>query len=186
MPMFAHLALIAVFLVLAGKVQAADFFDDPVNLCNALTEEGFKVRQWKYSEMGEYNCLTPYITIAQPEGYGLPNNIAYYVVGNEEQKADLAQVVLNVNDDGTRSQAIDRFKESAKSLFSAVNAPMPKKISSALEKPKVGNNPTEIVAPTDFGKAILTFRQNGKVDEFKLLLLREGATGSGYVPKHLR
>lgn len=130
-----------IFCVLVSSVAQADLLNpDPKKLCEALTGNGLATRGWKNQYEEKFGCSSPYKDIGA--GSPLPNNIAYYVEGTSG-KAELARVVLNVNDKSTASTAHSELAKAAATLIERC---------------------TGQVAPADLIKAI----QDGKVTNRKI------------------
>lgn len=72
-------------------------------------------RGWTDHEDGEWGCFSPYLSLAG-EGAGIPNNLAYYVVGTWST-AKRAYLVLNVNQRGSEAAAKDAFASAASALL---------------------------------------------------------------------
>lgn len=142
-----------------------NFFDQPDKLCNALDLQALQTKGWKPSNAipGEFICMTPLVPIGLPGSNGMENNIAYYVNGTQAVRANDIRVKININNPSERAQAFDRLSIATKTLFKAIEEPVPIELSEALtaEKP--------ISLDTAFGKVEL-IHEPGNIDSFKIVL----------------
>lgn len=79
------------------------------------TSARFKVGAWKDREVPDENgyqwgCSSGYVTL-DPKYVDVPNNIAFYALGNQGE-AKLLKLVLNVNHPDAKEGALDYFASS--------------------------------------------------------------------------
>lgn len=77
------------------------------DLCTALNRVGYGTGGWNFREI-HYQCISDYVMI---EGGSSPmqSNIAYYVIGKTQSRADLVKIVANINDSRTTKATKKRF-----------------------------------------------------------------------------
>jgi hypothetical protein len=169
---FAFTALSALALIaLAGcdgndsatssKTNNQSKFGAISEVCSYLASQDLTAGEWKnYGSEGEpdFGCNSPYRELGSSEG--LPNNLAYYVEGDETQATKL-YLVLNVNDAGQAVFAYQALLEAASTLTQKV---------------------TQKHLPPDLDTAILAgTRSEFSVGKFKIRTFEETwPTGRGY------
>jgi hypothetical protein len=96
-----------------------------------LKTEGY----WREESHPLFSCSSPYKEVgivADPDGLGLKNNLAYYVSGDAEQMHEM-RLVLNVNQRREAKQAHQELLRTAQVLTQqALNRPLPKAVERAL------------------------------------------------------
>lgn len=151
----------------AGIVN--DLFERPQHLCSALTSEGLHTEGWKPSKAmpSEWLCMTTLIPFGTAGSNGMENNIAFYVNGTNQSRANDIRIKVNINNPQERNQAFSRLDSATKTLFRAILLPVPPDLSKAISQQKA------ISVRTAFGKAELIF-EPGRIDSFKIVLADQG------------
>jgi hypothetical protein len=129
-----------------------------------LKTEGY----WREESHPLFGCSSPYKEVgivADPDGLGLKNNLAYYVSGDAEQIHEM-RLVLNVNQRREAKQAHQELLRAAQVLTQqALNTPLPK----AVERAVVAGKPWQ-----------------GAIKDATIEIIRfNGLTGEGYDLKFL-
>jgi hypothetical protein len=119
-----------------GKLINRRFYRPALPACAYLRSVGLGTgRYWRDDGESLFHCLSPYQelgTVADPMGFGLTNNLAYYVDGDAERAHDLL-LVLNVNQRHEAKQAHQALVRAAKALTQqAINTPLPKTAAQAI------------------------------------------------------
>ena len=96
-----------------------------------LKTEGY----WREESHPLFGCSSPYKEVgivADPDGLGLKNNLAYYVSGDAEQMREM-RLVLNVNQRHEAKQAHQELLRAAQVLTQqALNTPLPRAVGRAV------------------------------------------------------
>jgi hypothetical protein len=119
-----------------GKLIYRRFYHPALPACAYLHSVGLGTdRYWRDDGEPLFHCLspmTPLGTAAEPHGFGLKNNLAYYVDGDAERAHDLL-LKLNVNQCHEAKQAQQALVRAAKALTQqALNTPLPKAAEQAI------------------------------------------------------
>lgn len=142
-----------------------DFFGQPQLLCSALSPEGINTSGWKASNSvsGEWLCMSSLIPFGSVGPYGMKNNIAFYVNGTNQARANDIRIKININNPAERERAFVRLEVATKLLFNAISESIPQDLARALTR----QEPTS--SSTGFGKAELIL-EPGRIDSFKVVL----------------
>lgn len=108
-------------------------FSDPNKLIQALSQNGIgTLTPWKNPmEMG-WGSLTPYNVFGpKKDGYGMQNNIAYYLEGTETEVTQIA-VNLNINNVDDKQNALKFMSEVVAKTFSSIGLAMPTGLDKAI------------------------------------------------------
>lgn len=148
-----------------NKNSNNDFFGQPHRLCSALTTQGINTGGWKASKSfpGEWVCMSSLISFGAAGSNGMENNIALYVNGTSQTRANDIRIKININNPAEREMAFTRLEDATKSLFNAISEPVPQDLAKALS----GHQTTSV--PTRFGKAEIIL-ETGRIDSFKVVL----------------
>ena len=123
-------AIISLSLLAMMPANAALRAIAPAQVCGYLDQLGLKTRGWKNLGGGETGCSSPYKELGSE--FPLPNNIAYYVEGNQNSVSK-AYLVLNVNVRKKEGFAKNTLFNAAKMLINkATGRPIPQVIRNAI------------------------------------------------------
>jgi hypothetical protein len=113
---------------------------DPASACRLMvTSSRFQVGAWKDREIpdesgNQWGCSSGYVTL-DPKFVDVPNNIAFYALGNERE-VKLLKLVLNVNHPDAKAGATEYLASSVERMtMEGFGAAVP---ANALESIKAG------------------------------------------------
>lgn len=149
----------------APAVAAGDPFAEPAKACLALASAGLKPTVWKRVTVQPFNwqCVS-FLDFFGPTGAkGLASTIGAHVAGPAPERAEEV-VYVNLNNPGSRGEALDRLRRASETLFALAGAPVPKAVRDGIATGKAAS------AATPFGRAALVLDRSGPVESLKLRL----------------
>jgi hypothetical protein len=144
--------LLSILVLLSFSVKASVEKLKTQTVCNLLKEKGLNTtKNWhEYKYSSQWGCNSAYQDIGAPEtSYSLPNNLAFYVLGNKSS-VKKAYLVLNVNNQQDAKFGHQKLLESSEVLYSKIiGVKLPNEFVNAIRsgiafKSIVGNSNIEI------------------------------------------
>ena len=126
------------------RVLKIPIFNNPKELLNKLSKNGIgELKGWENPEEMGWGSLTDYYFFGEKkDGFGMQNNLAYYIEG-EENFAKIVLLNLNINNAKSKKDAVKLFSETAEKTFKTLEIETPKGVLSAIknfENYKTENN----------------------------------------------
>jgi hypothetical protein len=108
------------------SVSKLSIFNYPNKVCNILSKYDLNSQSWRYDgDIQRYLCSTPYFNIGSVGLFGLANNIAFYAESKLAHTIQIVKLVLNINNELTKSVALQKFNRLTLALFEELSIPIP-------------------------------------------------------------
>ena len=112
-------------------------FNNPTELLKKLSENGIgKLENWQNPEEMGWGSLTSYYQFGpKKDEYGMQNNLAYYIEGQENFAKNLL-LNLNINNSQAKNEAVQLFSETANKTFKSLEIEIPKGLMNSIKNSK--------------------------------------------------
>ncbi|CAM4137435.1 hypothetical protein EWU23_07340 [Cytophagaceae bacterium 50C-KIRBA] len=147
--------------------KGSNIFENPNELINALSQNGIgELKEWRNPMDMGWGSLTDYYQFGpQKDGYGMQNNIAYYIEGTEN-KATKIYINLNINNPVDKKNALKFLNDISKKTFRTLNISMPKELSKAILNSKEFNTELE-------GYKVSNELEKSKIETWKVYVVKK-------------
>ncbi len=113
-----------------------NLFNDIEKTRIVLFQNGIgELKKWHSDEMGGFMSITDYFQFGNNSA-GMQNNLAYYLESDNENYIKKAKLVLNINSNGEKKQALNKFKEIVEATFKSLSLEIPEGLRYAITKEK--------------------------------------------------
>lgn len=137
-------------------------FNEISQVQSKLSDVGIgELREWHTDGTGWFSLSSYYSFGSESSKNGMQNNLAYYLESKNENYIETVKLVLNINNNSERSQALSLLEKISEKTFSALSLKQPNGLSSSISS---GRNFTS--DNSDF-KVSLTLDKS-KIDTWKL------------------
>jgi hypothetical protein len=100
---------------------------------------------WKEDGMGGYMSITTYYRFGDvSSSTGMNNNLAFYLESDNPNSIKSLKLILNINNQSQKKQALTKFRDIADKTFRQLAADAPQGLLAAIQAPKAFKADNEI------------------------------------------